>query len=41
MMERHLKSLLLFGETAEQKYLSLPPLKNYIVKKKTKEKDIF
>ncbi|MDC0400698.1 deoxyribodipyrimidine photo-lyase, partial [Candidatus Pelagibacter sp.] len=30
-----------FWRVAEQKYLSLPPLKKYIVKKKTKEKDIF
>jgi deoxyribodipyrimidine photo-lyase len=27
-----------FWRTAEQKYLSLPPAKNYIVKKKTKQK---
>jgi len=30
-----------FWRTAEQKYLSLPPTKNYIVKKKTKEKTFF
>ena len=30
-----------FWRTAEQKYLSLPPAKNYIVKKKTKAKSFF
>ena len=30
-----------FWRTAEQKYLSLPPAKNYIVKKKTKGKTFF
>ena len=30
-----------FWRTAEQKYLSLPPAKNYTVKKKTKEKKFF
>ena len=30
-----------FWRVAEQKYLSLPPSKNYIVKKKSKEKVLF
>ena len=41
MTEHPLKYLLPFWRTAEQKYLSQAPAKNYTVKKKTKEKTFF
>jgi deoxyribodipyrimidine photo-lyase len=41
MTEHPFKVFTPFWRTAEQKYLSLAPAKNYTVKKKTKEKTFF